>query len=94
MYDSDYHSHDYADTHHSHRELDDERYDRERAIGDAEININARITDLGQDCRASREELWGRINELEDQHQHLNAAVLQLTQRLDDHLELGSHAES
>jgi hypothetical protein len=52
----------YADLHHSHREIDDERYDRERAISDAEGILNSRIDDARLDCNAAREELWRELS--------------------------------
>jgi chromosome segregation ATPase len=54
----------YADLHHSHREIDEERYDRERAIDDARSYLHSRIDDARTDCNAAREELWTEIHEL------------------------------
>jgi polyhydroxyalkanoate synthesis regulator phasin len=75
----------YADRDHSHREIDDERFDRERAISDSEIGLNSRIDDIRSDCNAAREELWGEIHELRDQIKELQA-------QLGDHVhKVGSH---
>jgi hypothetical protein len=54
----------YADRDHSHREIDSERYERERAIDDARRELDYRIDGIRDDNNAARSELWGEIQEL------------------------------
>lgn len=56
----------WASEHHGHREIDEERWDRERAITDAESRLDSRIDDVRSDNGMAREELWTTIDELRD----------------------------
>jgi hypothetical protein len=72
----------YADRDHWHREIDEERYDRERAIDEGERNLFSLIDAIRTDCNAAREELWAEIHELRTQLTTLAAKVSELHDQL------------
>lgn len=52
----------YADSRHDHREIYDERYERERDVGRVESYLNGRIDELWTEIRAHHEETHREVN--------------------------------
>jgi hypothetical protein len=88
-YGSSDHSHyGYADEHHQHGEfrdldsrIDTERWDRERAIDDAQQELSHRIDGIRDDNSSAREELWGELSTVNELLGELTRRVSALEHR-------------
>jgi chromosome segregation ATPase len=65
----------FADEHHTHREVDDLRYDAERALEDARRDLDSRITSIRDDNAGAREELWTELHNLSVEIQRLREGL-------------------